>query len=250
MKALIIDDEKRARNLLERILIDTCSAITSIYKATDLESGIELIKKEAPGIVFLDIEMPRYSGLQILDFFKDEEIKFQIIFVTAYDNYAIEAFKLSAVDYLLKPINIKELKLAVDKAITQQEKNHVNTTLNDLRKSFQQLALNTIALEIPKGIIFVSYDDILYLEADGMYSKVYMRDGRVELISKPLKYFSDQLSESPFFYKSHRSYLINLKHIKQFVKQDGGYLIMKDDKNIPIAKNKKEDFLKCVEDLF
>ena len=244
MKALIIDDEKSARNLIEAMVADTCPLIQTIFKAKELELGVEIIKKEAPEIVFLDIEMPKYSGLQILEFFEGEKIDFQIIFITAYDKYAIEAFKLSAIDYLLKPIHIDELKEAIDKAVELVKRKKVYTKLEDLKKSFQQLALNTLALEVPKGITFVSYDDILYFEADGMYTKVFMKDSEnFQLVSKPLKHFSEQLEGNTFFYRCHRSYLINLKHIKQFFKQDGGYLLMTNLKNISLLlKIKKKSF--------
>lgn len=251
MKAVIIDDEKSARNLIAVMIEEICPEITTIYKANELEFGVTIIKEEKPDIVFLDIEMPKYSGLQILDFFKDESINFQIIFVTAYDKYAIEAFKLSAIDYLLKPIHIEELKKATQKAIALVKSKKVYSKLEDLKKSFQQLALNTFALEVPKGITFVSYDDILYFEADGMYTKVFTKTAEsFELVSKPLRHFSEQLENNTFFYKCHRSYLINLKHIKQFFKQDGGYILMSNQKNIPIAKNKKEAFLTYIESMF
>lgn len=250
MKVLIIDDEKSARNLIETMLLDVCPEIQTIAKASDLQSGVEIIRKETPEVVFLDVEMPKYSGLRILDFFENKEVNFQIVFITAYDKYAIEAFKLSAIDYLLKPIDVDELKKAVAKSIRHIGNQKVSSKLENLKKSIQHLKLNTLPLEVPKGISFVSYDDILYFEADAMYTKVYMKDESVELVSKPLKYFSDQLEENDFFYKCHRSYMVNLKHIKQFLKQDGGYIVMSNGNNIPIAKNKKEEFLQCIQTLF
>jgi two-component system LytT family response regulator len=250
MNVVIIDDEKSARNLIEIMLSDTCPEIEKIFKAPDLESGVALIVQQNPDIVFLDVEMPKYSGLRLLDFFEGQKINFQIIFITAYDRYAIEAFKLSAIDYLLKPIHINELKEAVNKAVTIVQEKKVSQKLEKLKESIQHLKLNTLPLEVPKGISFVSYDDILFFEADAMYTKVYMLDNTIELVSKPLKYFAEQLEDNEFFYKCHRSYLINLRHIKKFLKNDGGYLIMSNGKNIPIAKNKKEEFLKCIQTVF
>ncbi|MDT7831583.1 LytTR family DNA-binding domain-containing protein [Flavobacteriaceae bacterium S356] len=250
MKVLIIDDEKSARNLIETMLLDVCPEVKTILKAADLETGIQTIHKEAPEVVFLDVEMPKYSGLRILDFFEDKEVDFQIVFITAYDKYAIEAFKLSAIDYLLKPVDVDELKNAVGKTIRHLGNKKVSSKLENLKKSIQHLKLNTLPLEVPKGISFVSYDDILYFEADAMYTKVHMKDQSIELVSKPLKYFSDQLEGNDFFYKCHRSYLVSLKHIKQFLKQDGGYIVMSNGNNIPIAKNKKEEFMKCIQTLF
>lgn len=251
MKVIIIDDEKSARNLIEIMVLDLFPEIEEIYKVEDLEMGANAIKKYQPDIVFLDIEMPKYSGLQILDFFKTDEVNFQIIFITAYNQYAIEAFKLSAVDYLMKPVDVKSLKEAVEKAIIRANKNNVYKKLEDLKSSFHQLSLNTLALEVPNGVIFISYNDIICFEADGMYTKVFAKDkNNYELISKPLKYFSDQLADNDFFYKCHRSYLINLKHIKQFFKQDGGYVLMSNQMNIPIAKNKRDEFMACINKMF
>jgi len=250
MKALIIDDENKARRLLEALIVQECKEITSIFQAGDLEAGIETIKEQQPDVVFLDIEMPKYSGLQILDFFENKEVNFQIIFTTGYNHYAVEAFKLSAIDYLLKPIDVEELKLAVEKAINVIQDKNIANKFDDLKKAFKQLSLNKIALEIPKGIIFVSHDDVLLFEADSMYTKVYLKDGKTELICKPLKHFVEQLESKPIFYKPHRSYLINLKHIKELSKKDGYFLIMENKKTIPIAKDKKEEFIKIVQEVF
>ena len=250
MKAIIIDDENKSRRLLELLLKETSTEIDEIFQASDLISGVDIIKKEKPEIVFLDIEMPQYSGLEILDFFKEEEINFQIIFITAYNQYAIEAFKLSAIAYLLKPIDVTELKEAVDKTICVINKSNVNKQLDDLKKAFQQLSLNKIALEIPKGIIFVNHDDIIFFEADAMYTLVYLQNGKTELICKPLKHFVDQLESKNIFYKPHRKYLVNLKHIKEFSKKDGFFLIMENNKTIPIARDNKEEFIKIVQEVF
>ena len=157
MKALIIDDEERAKNLLSTVITNRCNHITELKTASDLEEGIEVIKKFQPEIVFLDIEMPNYSGLQILDFFKPDEVNFQIIFTTAYNQYAIQAFKLSAVDYLLKPINVQELLQAIDKAIQLIQQKKVATKIDDLKQTFEKLSLNTIILEVPKGILFTPF---------------------------------------------------------------------------------------------
>ena len=174
MKVLIIDDENKARRLLEQLLLEQCPEIETILQAVDLESGIEIIKSDKPVIVYLDIEMPKYSGLQILELLEGQVIDFQIIFTTDYNQYAVDAFKLSAIDYLLKPIDREELKKATNKAINALNEQNINTQLQDLKNAFNQLALNKIALEIPKGIIFISHDDIVLFEADGMYTKTYL----------------------------------------------------------------------------
>jgi two-component system LytT family response regulator len=232
------------------LLSENCSEITLQLEADDLETGVALIKEYQPDIVFLDIEMPKHSGLQIVDFFEPNEMNFQIIFVTAYNDYAIQAFKLSAVDYILKPVDISELKSAIDKAKKNIESKSINNRLDDLKKVFQQLSLNKMVLEVPKGILFVSHDDIILFEADGMYTKVYMKNNESQLICKPMKHFVDQLEDKPIFYKPHRSFLVNLKYIKELSKKDGFHLIMENNKTIPIAKEKKDEFMQMIQDLF
>lgn len=250
MKALLIDDENKARRLLEALLLDNCPDIKTIYQASSLIMGVEIIEREKPDIVFLDIEMPKHSGLQILEFFEGKKINFQIIFVTAYNQYAIEAFKLSAVDYLLKPIDVLELKNTITKTVSLIKEKNISNQFNDLKKAFKQLTLDKIALEVPKKTMFVSYGEIQLFEADGMYTRVHLNDGKTELICKPLKYFVSQLEEKSIFYKPHRSYLINLKHIKEFVKKDGFYILMGNGTSIPIARDKKEEFLKLIQEVF
>lgn len=246
MRALIIDDEEKAISLLTTVLEEYCPEVTEVFGATDLVSGVAMIKKDDPDIVFLDIEMPEHSGLEILDFFNGEIPPVHIIFVTAYNQYAIQAFKVSAIDYVLKPINVMELQKAVKKCAALDKDKNVDRKLNDLKK----LTVNTLALEVPNGFVFHSYDDIQYFEADGSYTKVYLKSGAVELICKPLKHFVDQLNDNPYFYKSNRSYLVNLTYVKRFSKLDGGYLLMRNDVTLPIAKSKKEEFAQTIQNLF
>ncbi|WP_179336899.1 LytR/AlgR family response regulator transcription factor [Winogradskyella ludwigii] len=250
MKAIIIDDEKRARRILNVLIEEECPEIDTVFEAENLVDGVEIIKAKKPDIVFLDIEMPNHSGLQILDFFKKDPINFQIIFTTAYGHYAIEAFKLSAVDYLLKPIDTKEMKLAILKASNNLEENFIKQKLLNLERNFEQLALNKIALEVPKGIRFVSHEDILIFEADGAYTKVYLQNGKTELICKTLKHFSEQLSNKPLFYKPHRSFVINLKYMTEITKKDGLQVIMSNNKSIPIARERKDEFMKIINRVF
>ena len=250
MKALIIDDEKKARHLIRILLTENCPEITSIDEAEDLEMGVQMIKEQQPDIVFLDIEMPKYTGLQILEFFEPNEVTFEIVFVTAYNEYAVEAFKLTATDYLLKPVDKKELIHAVYKAKKQIEKSTASNKIQEIKFFFEQLALNKIALEIPKGILFVSHEDILFFEADGMYTNVFIKGKEPQLICKPIKHFAMQLEGKSVFYKPHRSYLVNLKHLKELSKNNGFYLIMENNKRIPLSIEKKEEFLQLVSDIF
>lgn len=247
MKVLLIDDEPKARKLLEVLLQENCFEVTEIFTAKDLLSGVELIKKESPKIVFLDIEMPEHSGLEIFDFIDCNAYNFEIIFTTAYSEYAVQAFELSAIDYLLKPLREDKLKEAVEKAIKNLGKSQINLKLEELRKGLQTLEFNKIGLPITDGIKFVNFNDIIMLKADGMYALVYLVDSNPVLLSKPLKYFTGLIEGKLAFYKPHRSYLINLKHIKQYYKKDGGYIVMDNDEMVSISKDKKDEFLTIIE---
>ncbi|MEN7546969.1 LytTR family DNA-binding domain-containing protein [Rapidithrix thailandica] len=249
MKSIIIDDEKKARSLLSTLIQENCQTIDTILEAADLREGVKIIKQEKPDIVFLDIEMPELIGLQILDFF-DSPVAFQLIFTTAYNEYAIEAFKLSAIDYLLKPIDTDELIQAVQKAEERQRKQELDGRLVSLQKNIKQLSVNKIALEVPRGFLFVNHDDILLLEADGMYTKVYLKNGETKLISKPLKYFAEQLENKSLFFKCHRSFVVNLKFIKELTNTDNGFIVMENKKVVPISKSRKKEFIQVIQEVF
>ena len=249
MKALIIDDEKKARQVLRILIEENCPKITQIIEADNLLTGVELIKKEAPSIVFLDIEMPEHSGLEILNFIEKEVYNFEIIFTTAYSEYAIQAFQLSAIDYLLKPVRPSQVKDAVDKAVAFLGNTQINKRLSELKESLQNSNFNKIGLPNSDGIKFVEFNQIICLEADAMYTKVStINDGNI-LVSKPLKFFVDLMQNIKNFYKPHRSFLINLMHIKEYVKKDGGYILMENDKTVSISKDKKEEFLTIVQSI-
>lgn len=249
MKALIIDDEKKARQVLRILIEENCPKITEIYEADNLLSGVDLIKKESPNIVFLDIEMPEHSGLEILNFIEKEVYNFEIIFTTAYSEYAIEAFQLSAIDYLLKPVRPNQVKEAVDKALTFLGNSQINQRLSELKDSLQNSNFKKIGLPNADGVKFVNFNEIISLEADGMYTKVSTLNDATILVSKPLKFFVDLLQKINTFYRPHRSYLINLSYIKEYVKKDGGYILMENDKTISISKDKKDEFLMIVQNI-
>jgi len=249
MKAIIIDDETKARNLLRILVEENCPKITEIFEAGDLLSGVEIIKEEAPSIVFLDIEMPEHSGLEILNFIEKDVVNFEIIFTTAYSEYAIQAFQLSAIDYLLKPVRPNQVKEAVNKAIAFLSKSKINTKLEELKQSLSNNSFEKIGLPVNDGIKFVNFKDIIMLTADGMYTSITTVEDDNLLISKPLKHFVELLQNISIFYRPHRSHLINLKHIKKYVKSDGGYIVMDNDKSVSISKDKREEFLQIVSNI-
>ncbi|TVZ56904.1 LytTR family two component transcriptional regulator [Lutibacter sp. Hel_I_33_5] len=249
MKALIIDDEKKARQVLRILIEENCPKITEIFEAENLLNGVDLIKNETPSIVFLDIEMPEHSGLEILNYIEKEVYNFEIIFTTAYSEYAIKAFQLSAIDYLLKPVRPNQVKEAVDKAVAFLGNSQINKRLTELKESLQDSNFKKIGLPNADGIKFVNFNDIISLEADGMYAKVSTKNDGTILVSKPLKFFVDLLQNINIFYKPHRSYLINLSYIKEYIKKDGGYILMENDKVVSISKDKKEEFLTIVQNI-
>lgn len=250
MNCIIIDDEKSARSLIKTFVKENFTQFDSFFEAANLEDGVALLKKEKINIVYLDIQMPGENGLKIIDHFDVQAIPFKIIFTTAYHEYAIEAFKINALDYLLKPIDENELIKATQKAITEIEKNELGTKLENLKQALEQIAVTKIALDVPKGILFMNLDDIVYFEADGMYTKVHLKAGETKLVSKPLKFFCDQLENKPIFFKCHRSFLVNLMFVKELIKNEGDYLILENKQTIPIAKSKKDEFIAVIKDTF
>lgn len=250
MNFLIVDDERGARKLLHTFLSDNFAQVQTIFEAENLKEAVAVLKKETVAVVFLDIEMPEENGLEILNYFEDEAIQFEIIFTTAYHQFAIDAFKLNAVDYLLKPIDEDELVKATKKALERIEQHQLGHKIENLKKAVQQIAVTKIALEVPKGILFMDLEDIIYFEADGMYTNVHLKNNETKLVCKPLKFFTDQLATKPMFFKCHRSYFVNLTFVKELVKNDGDYLILQNRKTIPIAKSKKDQFIEVIKETF
>ncbi len=249
MKAIIIDDESKARNLLRKIIEDFCTGISEIYEAETLPEGVEIIKEKGPNIIFLDIEMPEYNGTQIFDFFEKDEMDFNIVFTTAYNDFAIQAFEMNAVDYLLKPMRPNKVKEAVKKVQEKMKGQNIATQLSELKSTFKSALYEKIGLPVSDGILFVEVNDIILLEADGMYTKLYFRNMDDQVISKPLRFFVDALDGNKHFYKPHRSFLINIKYIKQFVRKDGNYIVMSNNKTVSISKEKRDEFLAIVNSL-
>ncbi len=249
MKVLIIDDESKARSLLHTIISEYCLEIETIFQAENLLKGIEIIKKEPIKILFLDIEMPNHSGLQLFDFLNIEEVDFEIIFTTAYSDYAIQAFEFSAIDYLLKPLRPNKVKEAVEKAKKSLEQNQLQQRLIELKQALSSEKFNKLALPVEDGVLFVKLEDIYFCEADGMYSKFYLKNNKKLLISKPLKYFTDLLDNKEMFYKPHRSYLVNLQYLQKLVKKEGTYLEMENNFLVPVSKEKREELMKIISSL-
>lgn len=243
MKAVLIDDEQKARMLLHTILDEYCVEIEEVTMARNLVEGVEAIRTHQPDIVFLDVEMPEHLGIQIVDFFEPEEMDFSIIFTTAHADYAIKAFEINAVDYLLKPLRPKQVREAVQRVEARRKQDNLAEQLSQLQNSFSSKHFKKIGLPVSDGILFVEIEEIIGLEADGMYTKVHTQKDGKQVISKPLKYFTDLLGDSPYFYRPHRSFYINLRFVKQFVRRDGNYILMDNDWIVSISRERRDEFL-------
>jgi len=219
-RSIIIDDETMAQTLLKGMLLEYCPKVDVVGICDDLLSGIAAIKEHNPDLVFLDIEMPGQSGLHLLDYFDEIDITFSIIFVTAYNNYAIQAFKLSAIDYLLKPIEANDLIQAIDLFENNKNRNQFKYLKHNISSSTQKkIGLNTVG-----SIVYVNLENILFFEADGSYTKVILIDGKQIITSKVLKHFETVLLDNLNFFRCHKSFMINTNHIDEYVRAEGGYV--------------------------
>jgi two-component system LytT family response regulator len=247
IKAVIIDDEKDSIDTLKWKLENYCpdvSVISSFEKPAD---GVNYLKKNPVDLLFLDIEMPMLTGFDVLEEL-GRDISFDIIFITAYDNFGIQAVKFSALDYLLKPVQNKELKEAIDKHLkkTQQKipSEQIDLLLNNVQAE-RKGKRGRIALASKESIEFVDPNDIVVCEANSNYTNVYLVEGRKRVISKTLKDFEEMLMQFDFF-RPHNSHLINLSRVKEFIRGDGGYLVMENKMKIPVSKNKKEELMQLL----
>lgn len=241
--AIIIDDELKGRIALSQKLQDYCSDVRLLGEAENGEEGIKLIEKLRPDIVFLDIEMPRMDGFEML--LRLPQKNFDLIFTTAYDQYAIKAIKYAAFDYLLKPIDIEELKLAVSKS-NQLHNRNTEKKLEVLDQNLHgKTNLNKIAIASMDGLLFFNINDIVHLEASNNYTTIYFSNHPKLIASRTLKDFEELLPVDIFF-RTHHSYLVNLNYIKRYIKGDGGQIEMQDGTCIDVSRRKKEDFLRAM----
>ena len=240
-KAIVIDDEKRARTLLKGMLDELSLGVQVVELCEDLPDGVRAIKSHKPHLVFLDIEMPGHSGLELLDFFDPKEINFSIIFTTAYNQYAVQAFKLSAIDYLLKPIAVNELEESIQRF--KQKKSEV-PSFGLLKENLNQPLVSKIAINTVNAIKFIETNALLFMKADGAYTQIYLVDDTVITSSKSLKYYEDVLEGFPNFMRCHKSYLINLNFVSDYIKSNGGYLILHSKYEVALSSEKSEELLK------
>ncbi len=244
IKTVIIEDEAKSRSSLRQKLIEFCPVIEIAGEAEDGLEGKNLIEKHQPQLVFLDIEMPKMNGFEMLNVIKEKN--FHIIFTTAYDQYAIKAIKYAAFDYLLKPIDIEELKMAVAR-IADKETGETKKQVELLQQNIQhpKKQLNKLAVPTLDGLLFYDINDIVHLEANSNYTHIFFNNQTKILASKTLKEFEDILPEETFF-RVHHSHLINLNYIKKYIKGDGGQIELLNGTYVDVSRRKKDEFLKAI----
>jgi two-component system, LytTR family, response regulator len=246
IRAIIVDDEERARNTLQLLLKNYCPEVEVLANVSNVPEAVLAINKLRPDLVFLDIEMPEYNGFELIGFFR--EIDFEIIFVTAYSEYAIKAFEVSAVDYLLKPVDIEQLENAVKKVKQRRKFNNMQERLDLMKENYGRDDIRKIALPKSDGLLFVDVSEIIMIEADGAYSNVFLKDNSKILVSKKLRFFEDILSNRKYFFRSHRSFIVNLNYIEKYSRNEG-ILALCNAKKIQVARERKSEFESLLKEL-
>ncbi len=242
IRTVVIEDEGHSRKMLREMLHEHCRGILVVAEADSVQTGLVAITEQKPQLVFLDIELKSETSFEILE--QLPEINFELIFTTAFDHYALKAIKFCAIDYLLKPIDLDELRIAVSKVEKRVDRDHLNRNLEALLNNIKSASQNThrIALSTLEGLLFVDVSDIIYCESNGPYTHFIFKGAGKIVTSKHLKEYEDLLRGYDFF-RIHKSYLVNLREIKKYIRGEGGQLIMSDGAALPVSKQRKEDFL-------
>ena len=240
IKALIIDDELKARNILHHYIVNFIPEITEIQQAASVDEAVEILENYQPGIVFLDVEMPHKNGFDFLVQIK--EPAFDVIFTTAYNQYAIQAIRFSALDYLLKPVDPDELKAAVIRYSERQESIQQKKELyGNLVQNIEKKEVKDFKIAVPSsdGVHFFKTEDILRLEADKSYTHIHLFNKRPFIASKTLKHFEEMLDEFGFI-RTHKSHLVNPKHITR-ISSDNGFVLLSDGTKVEVSRRKKDE---------
>ncbi len=250
IRSIIIDDEEGARESLGNIIKNYFPEVEVLAKGDSVKDGLELILSHQPDLVFLDIEMPGGNAFNLLTSPRfGNKISFEVIFITAFDHYAIQAIKFSALDYLLKPIDVDDLRLAIQRY--QSKRNEKQEFSQKIEVLLHNLKFNKsdetrkIAVADMQGLTFINLIEIIRCESDGNYTLINIEGGKKILSSKPLSEYDEMFSGENFF-RIHRSHLINLKHIKKYFRGEGGYVLMSDNSQIEVSRRKKNEFMEKV----
>jgi two-component system LytT family response regulator len=239
--AVIVEDEPRAQNVLKALLETHFPDVRVVGVAVDVPTAVELIKDQKPELVFLDVELPGQSGLSLFEHIDPTQI--HVVFTTAYTQYAIQAFQVSAVDYLLKPIQLDQLEVAIDKVRKHKKENRLDASDIALLKEQMVEGVKKIPLPTSVGVLFVCLQDIVYLKADGSYTHFIMNNGKNILVSRKIKEFEHTLNKNNRFFRPHRSYVVNVDRIVEYIKADGGSVVMDNTDEIPLSRDMRETFL-------
>ncbi len=240
IKAILIDDERNSLEMLEWLLKTYCPEVHILAMCQSGEEGIQAIRQFSPQVVFMDIEMPKMNGFEMLEQIKD--IRFEIVFTTAYDTFAVKAFRYAALNYLLKPIDADDLKATVNRLLDKNSspsKEQMDLMFQSLVS--RQAPVERIALSTIDGLVFVQTAKITYCKADSNYTQVMLDDGTSHLVARTLKDLDETLTGKDFF-RVHNSFLVNINHIVKFVKGDGGYILMPDQTQITISRSRRDEF--------
>ncbi|MEQ1799595.1 MAG: LytTR family DNA-binding domain-containing protein [Lacibacter sp.] len=246
IKVLTVDDEPKNLRILKELISGYCPQATLVGEADSIDTAILLIREHQPDLVLLDIEMPNGNAFDLLD--RIMPVNFEIVFVTAFDAFTLKAFKYSALDYLLKPVSIEELKTAIAKAQQRIDQKNLNLRLNNLLQGIQNTDNNLQKIAIPAhngNFEFIAFDEILYCEASGPFTFVHTSKGYKLTSSKSIKEYEELLPQQIFF-RSHHSYLINLNKVKRYLKGRGGEVEMSNGSLLEVATRRKEEFLKRI----
>ena len=244
MNAIIVDDEQNVRNALKALLADHFPDIHIISSEGSIEDGYEAIILHKPDLLFLDIELPDGTGFDLLK--KVPSLNFKVIFITGHQEYALDAIKVSALDYILKPVDIDELRRAVEKAREAISHDELSLKLQALNENLQsKKVLKRIILHTADQLQLVSIDEIIRAEADSNYTSFILSGKRRVMVSRTLKEFEALLSGSGLI-RVHQSHLVNIYYIDRFVKKDGGFLVLKDGTRIPVSPNLKKQVLQAI----
>lgn len=245
MQAIIVDDEPGSRSLLSGLITEGYPDIRILGLGADAAEGIRLIRQYHPDIVFLDIHMPGMNGFDMLR--EVQPATFDTVFITAYDQFAIKAFRYNAFDYLLKPIDTEELAHCMERLQEKKAQTDLYHRLETLITQFRQPARlpDRITIHSMDGITIIPVADIIYLEAAGAYTLFYWKDQQKVVSSVHLKQYEELLGERGFF-RSHHAYLLNMAHVRKFLKEDGGSILMSDGSRLQLSKRKREEFFRLL----
>ncbi len=245
IRAVIIDDEQESRNAVLNILNNFCDNVIVVGEGDSVAQGVKIISEEKPDVIFLDIQMPDGTGFDLLE--KTKGLKYKVIFVTAYDQFALKAIKFSALDYILKPVDPQQLIESVNRikepGYDVETITHKIQTLLRNKNGFERITLPTF-----EGYRFINIKDIVRCEADNNYTNFFLNSGEKILVTKTLKEYDETLSGLDFV-RVHQSHLVNIKFVDRYIKGDGGTIVMADGSEVDVSRRRKEEFLKKMTDV-